>query len=376
MEVTLLGTGTPRGLPVPGCPCAVCAASSGTAARAPSSLLVDGVLLIDLAPGPALVAARAGRSLQAVRQVLLSHPQVAPAVDLPGGLPRPGRVPDGEELALLTGHRVRALAVDAPGTGYAVSGPAGGRLLYLPADAGPAGLSPVPGPEDTPYDLVLMDVVRRPDALARLRAARAVGATTDVVAVHLGHDTPPPPESLRRLAAVGARAVPDGRTLSVGAYEAVPDVPRRTLVLGGARSGRSAEAERRLAAFPGVVRWTGAAGGDGPAQLLTVDGPPLLLDGLAAWLERVVASCGAADDSLWRSGGGRRVAALTTDLVTAWRTTTRTTVAVTTTPAPVTTADPPPTRRLHEALGTLNTALAAESDHVLLMVAGLAVVLR
>ncbi|MBR7678684.1 bifunctional adenosylcobinamide kinase/adenosylcobinamide-phosphate guanylyltransferase, partial [Streptomyces daliensis] len=51
----------------------------------------------------------------------------------------------------------------------------------------------------------------------------------------------------------GARTEPDGTTLIVGEYHDVPDVPRRTLVLGGARSGKSAEAERRLATFPDVV---------------------------------------------------------------------------------------------------------------------------
>lgn len=56
-----------------------------------------------------------------------------------------------------------------------------------------------------------------------------------------------------RLAAAGARAVPDGTTLIVGEYHAVPDLPRRTLVTGGARSGKSLEAERRLETFPEVL---------------------------------------------------------------------------------------------------------------------------
>ncbi|MDI5970170.1 bifunctional adenosylcobinamide kinase/adenosylcobinamide-phosphate guanylyltransferase [Streptomyces sp. SL13] len=383
MEITLLGTGAPPGLPVSGCPCAACAAAAGPGARAPSSVLVDDTLLIDLAPGPALAAARAGRSLHGVRQVLLSHPLAAPAVDLPPGLPAPGRMPDGEELTLLTGHRVRALAADAPGTGYAVSGADGGRLLYLPAGCGPAGRSPLPAGRGVPYDMVLMDVVRRPDALARLRADGAVGPTTDVVAVHLGHDAPPAPETRRRLAAMGARAVPDGRTLTVGVYEAVPDVPRRTLVLGAVRSGRSAEAERRLAAFPGVTRWTardgpGAGPGPdgGPAGLLRADGPPLLVAGLGRWLERAVAGCGGADEERWRAGGGRRLAALTGEVVAAWRATPRTVVAVSDEAGAGSAPDTVAGRRYRDALGTLNGALAAESDHVLLMVAGMAVPLR
>ncbi|SOE14216.1 adenosylcobinamide kinase /adenosylcobinamide-phosphate guanylyltransferase [Streptomyces sp. 2323.1] len=263
MDVTLLGTGAPQGLPRPGCPCAACATAVGDEARAATALLVDGVLLIDLTPGPAFAAARAGRSLAGVRQVLLSHPHDGPAMEVPAGLPQPGRVADGRELALLDGHRVRALAVDGPGTGYEISGADGERLLYLPPGAAPAGLGNGTGRAAgggaggqggaVPYDLVLLDVLGRPDALARLRAGGLVDAATDVVAVHVDHGVPPGPELHRRLAAVGARAVADGSSLVVGEYHAVPDLPRRTLVLGGARSGKSLEAERRLAAFPDVV---------------------------------------------------------------------------------------------------------------------------
>ncbi len=401
MEITLLGTGAPQGLPVSGCPCAACAAAVGPAARNPASVLIDGTLLIDLTPGPALAAARAGRSLSGVRQVLLSHPQAGPAVDLPPGLPTPGRVPDGEELALLTGHRVRAVAVDAPGTGYAVTGPSGDRLLYLPADCGPAGLSASTA-RTVPYDMVLLDVVRRPDALARLRAAGAVGPTTDVIAVHLGHDTPPPPETQRRLAAAGARAVPDGRALTVGEYEAVPDVPRRTLVLGGARSGKSAEAERRLASFPGVLYVaTGGTRGDDPewagrvrlhrerrppswrteetcdlVPLLRDDGPPLLIDCLGLWLTHTMDSVGAWDEERWAEGGGRQLTTATEELTAAWRATRRTVVAVSNEVGSGVVPATPSGRRFRDRLGALNAALAAESDHVLTTVAGMVVVLR
>ncbi|MCT7353021.1 adenosylcobinamide kinase/adenosylcobinamide phosphate guanyltransferase, partial [Streptomyces sp. 15-116A] len=69
MELTLLGTGAPAGLPRPDCPCAVCAVALGADARAAAAALVDGVLLLDLTPGAAFAAARAGRSLSGVRQV-------------------------------------------------------------------------------------------------------------------------------------------------------------------------------------------------------------------------------------------------------------------------------------------------------------------
>ncbi|MEU3505436.1 adenosylcobinamide kinase/adenosylcobinamide phosphate guanyltransferase, partial [Streptomyces hundungensis] len=46
MELTLLGTGAPAGLPRPDCPCAACAVARGADARAATALLVDGALLL------------------------------------------------------------------------------------------------------------------------------------------------------------------------------------------------------------------------------------------------------------------------------------------------------------------------------------------
>ncbi|WP_129839425.1 bifunctional adenosylcobinamide kinase/adenosylcobinamide-phosphate guanylyltransferase [Streptomyces sp. RFCAC02] len=398
MEVTLLGTGAPAGLPRPGCPCAVCARALGDDARTATSLLIDDVLLIDLTPGAALAAARAGRSLAGVRQVLLTHPGRGPLPEMPAGLPGAVRLPDGRDLALISGHRVRAVAVDVPGTGYAVTGPDGGRLLYLPPGAAPAG--PGGGP---PYDLCLLDVTGRPDALARLRAAGAAALTTDLVAVHLDHDVPPGAETHRRLAAAGVRAVPDGTTVTVGDFRLVPDLPRRTLVLGGARSGKSAEAERRLAAFPGVVYAAtgGRRDGDGewaarvaahrerrPPGWSTVetcdlvpllaadDGPPLLIDCLALWLTDAMDAVGAWDDARWAAGAPRDLADRTGALVSALRATRRTVVAVSNEVGsgvvPATAAG----RRFRDELGRLNAAVAAECEQVVLTVAGTALQLR
>jgi adenosylcobinamide kinase/adenosylcobinamide-phosphate guanylyltransferase len=396
VELTLLGTGGPEGLPVPGCPCAACALAVGPGARAATAVAVDGVVLLDLTPGVSMAAARAGQPLGAVRLVLLSHPQDGPPLEIPPGLPAPVRVPDGRRLPLLTGHRVEAVAVDAPGTGYAVQSPRGLRMLYLPPGCGPAGL---PEQDGRPYDLVLLDAARRPDALARLRAAGAVTRTTDVIAVHLDHDTPPEPELTRRLAALGARAVPDGTTLVVGDYQQVPDVPRRTLVLGGARSGKSAEAERRLAAFPGVVYVaTGGTRADDPdwthrvAQhrdrrppgwrteetcdllplLADSDGPPLLIDCLALWLTHTMDAAGA-----WADGASLdEVHTRTAQLVAAWRATRRTVVAVSNEVGSGVVPATPAGRRFRDELGRLNAALSAESEQVLLIVAGNPVTLR
>ncbi|MFI8068711.1 bifunctional adenosylcobinamide kinase/adenosylcobinamide-phosphate guanylyltransferase [Streptomyces sp. NPDC086033] len=399
MELTLLGTGAPNGLPRPGCPCAACAVAVGADARGATAVLVDEILLLDLTPGAAFAAARAGHTLGGVRQVLLSHPHDGPPVEVPAGVPQPGRVPDGRELTLLTGHRVRAVAMDAPGTGYAVTGPDGQRVLYLPPGGSPAGLEE--GAVES-YDMVLADVVRRPDALARLRAVGAVGPTTDVVAVHVDHDVPPGAELRRRLAAAGARAVPDGTTLVVGAYEDVPDVPRRTLVLGGARSGKSVEAERRLEAFPEVlyVATGGSRNGDTEwasrvfahrerrpgswrtaetcdlVPLLKDDGAPLLIDCLSLWLTDAMDAVGAWDDAEWADGGERELRARVRELTEAVRGARRTVVAVSNEVGSGIVPATASGRRYRDELGRLNAAFAGECEQVVLVVAGQAMVLR
>ncbi|MEV7362920.1 bifunctional adenosylcobinamide kinase/adenosylcobinamide-phosphate guanylyltransferase [Streptomyces sp. NPDC093675] len=398
MEATVLGTGAPAGLPRPDCPCAACARALGPEARAATAVLVDETLLLDLTPGAVFAAARAGRSLAAVRQVLLTHPHDGPPVEVPAGLPQPGRVPDGRELALMTGHRVRAVAMDSPGTGYAVTGPDGLRLLYLPPGAAPAGLeAPV-----EPYDLVLADVVGRPDAAAKLRAVGGIGPATDIVAVHLDHDVPPGAELRRRLAAAGARAVPDGATLTVGVSEDAPEVPRRTLVLGGARSGKSVEAERRLEAFPDVlyVATGGSRNGDTEwaarvaahrerrpgswrttetcdlVPLLGEEGSPLLIDCLSLWLTDAMDGVGAWDDAEWGGGGERALRARVEELAAAVRGTRRTVVAVSNEVGSGIVPATASGRRYRDELGRLNTAFAAECEHVLLVVAGQALTLR
>ncbi|MEV0781155.1 bifunctional adenosylcobinamide kinase/adenosylcobinamide-phosphate guanylyltransferase [Streptomyces sp. NPDC050428] len=417
MELTLLGTGAPDGLPRPHCPCAACATARGPLARAATALLVDGAVLLDLTPGAALAAGRAGHSLNGVRQVLLTHPHDGPAVELPAGLPTAGRVADGRVLTLISGHRVRAVPMDSPGTGYEVTAPGGERLLYLPPGGAPAGLPADNGggtgggtrsARDTgpaPYDMLLADVIGRPDALARLRAAGSVGPTTDVIAVHIGHEVPPGAELDRRLAAAGARAVPDGTTLVVGEYHAVPDLPRRTLVTGGARSGKSLEAERRLAAFPGVLYVATGGARDGDPEwrarvaahrdrrpgswrtaetcdlvpLLAGEGPPVLIDCLSLWLTDAMDRVGAWDDATWDAGPRPARATLrarTGELVGAVRATRRTVVLVTNEVGSGVVPATASGRRFRDELGRLNAAVAAECEHVLLVVAGQALTLR
>lgn len=110
---------------------------------------------------------------------------------------------------------------------YDVTGPDDARLLYA-TDTGPLPASTVEAVRGAAFDVVLLeetfgdlvghgtghlDLRTFPRQLGRLRAVGAVTAATDVLAVHLGHHNPPSAALGRRLAAHGARLVPDGTTL-------------------------------------------------------------------------------------------------------------------------------------------------------------------
>jgi adenosylcobinamide kinase/adenosylcobinamide-phosphate guanylyltransferase len=82
------------------------------------------------------------------------------------------------------------------------------------------------------------------------------------VAVHLSHHNPRGDELARILEPWGARVVDDLTVLSTREPRALVPRPRRQLVLGGARSGKSHEAERRMLARPSV-RYV-ATGGERP----------------------------------------------------------------------------------------------------------------
>ena len=264
MEVTLLGTGAADGWPNPWCSCASCSDARGRREqRQPTSALVDGVLLLDLAPG----LPPGGISLGRVHTILVTHAHpdhCSPFALLwrhwartPGPLTvvgpapaleecRPWLAPDGAvrletvepgDVLDLGGYRVRSLAADheVPTLLYDVTGPDGGRLLYA-TDTGPLPAATVAATRGAEYDVVLLeqtfgdvhdhgtahlDLATFPDQLARLRAVGAVTAATDVVAVHLSHHNPPRGDLDRRLADHGARTVPDGTTLAARPGRAV-----------------------------------------------------------------------------------------------------------------------------------------------------------
>ena len=117
-----------------------------------------------------------------------------------------------------------------PAVLYDVTGPDGARILWA-TDTAPLGEQALAAVEGAAYDAVLMDEafgdapvpgVDHHDlpgwgrTVDELRRRGAVVSSTRLLAVHLGHGNPPPPELDRRLAAFGAEAPPDGTVLRVG----------------------------------------------------------------------------------------------------------------------------------------------------------------
>ena len=204
---------------------------------------------------------------------------------------------------------------------------------------------------------------------------------------------PRDPELARRLAAWGARVVDDGTTLG-GLPEPAPAC--RTLVLGGARSGKSSAAERLLAAEASVTYVATAYPADHddewservrlhrarrPAHwttletldlvgLLAADGEPLLVDCLTLWLTRVMDRHGAWDDAAWATTAEKAVTAEVEALVEAWRTTGRRVVAVSNEVGQGVVPDTSAGRRFRDQMGRLNARVAAVTEDVLWCTAG------
>ncbi len=149
-------------------------------------------------------------------------------------------------------HRIARL----PG-GFDITGPDGGRLLL----AAGRGELPEPAPDAMPYDIALLDLLASPAQLGRLRAAGLIRAHTAVAAMYADHRISSEQELARRCELWRAAACQDGQlvtSLAPGVPEVIPApgtaaAPHRTLVVGGARSGKSTEAELRLAAEPSVT---------------------------------------------------------------------------------------------------------------------------
>ncbi|MFC6156349.1 bifunctional adenosylcobinamide kinase/adenosylcobinamide-phosphate guanylyltransferase [Kribbella jiaozuonensis] len=169
-------------------------------------------------------------------------------------------------------------------------------------------------------------------------------------------------------------------------------MPDRTLILGGARSGKSIAAERLLAAEPDVLYV--ATGGDDsgnaewaarvakhrarrPASwglaetidlvpLLEASGPPLLIDCLTLWLSRTMDAVDVWSDLHRADEVEQQIAAL----VEAWSATPRRVVAVSNDVGSGIVPADPGTRLFRDLMGRLNTTISLSSDQALWTIAG------
>ncbi len=459
MRITLLGTGSADGWPNPFCGCGSCAAERDAGrSRAPSSALVDECLLIDCGPTTPHLPAAAGVSLQRVEHVLITHGHpdhlhpaflltrrwTSPrttlhvwgpprAMDLcrdwvgPDSMVELHVVAPGERVELTTAggaYAVQALpAQHAHGDGdvmaaeallFAVTGPDGDRLLYA-TDTGPLP-NATTALLDEPVAVVLidetfgdkadhgtghLDLASLPGVLRSLRECGAVTASTVVAATHLSHHNPPAPVLRERLAAMGVVLVGDLDVIDTARPGG--GLARRHLVTGGARSGKSALAER-LAAAHDVVTYV-ATSGDRPddaewrhrvavhrerrpAHWTTVEstdvagvlaaapaGTVVLVDCLALWLTAQLDELGAwqrADDGLAdevRADAAARIDTLVAALEHCAAEVVLVTNEVGMGVVPATASG----RLFRDLLGILNVQVAAACHGTTLVVAGMAV---
>ena len=166
----------------------------------------------------------------------------------------------------------------------------------------------------------------------------------------------------------------------------------RTLVLGGARSGKSIAAERMLADVPQVV-YVATGGNDSgdsewadrvakhqarrPASwglaetidlvpLLEAPGPALLIDCLTLWLSRTMDDVDVWSELSRADLVEQRIAELTA----AWSATSRRVVAVSNDVGSGIVPADPGTRLFRDLMGRLNTTISLASDQVLWTIAG------
>jgi adenosylcobinamide kinase / adenosylcobinamide-phosphate guanylyltransferase len=301
------------------------------------------------------------------------------------------------------GYRVRGLAdAQTPGKpgGWEVTGPDGGRLLY-PARPGAV---PVPAEGAAAYDIAFLDLLGEPAQLGLLRARGLITADTVTAVAFADHRVSAEGELRRRCGFWQAELAGDGDVVTtVRSAEKgfkTRRMPWRVLVLGGARSGKSEQAELRLAGEPAVTYVaTGPAGTAGsggtagdlewaarvaahrarrPAWWRTAETTDLagvlagargalLIDGIGTWLAAAMDECGAWDGS---ADSAARLAARIARLVGAWRHTGAYVVAVSDEAGLGVVPGTPAGRLFRDELGRLNQALAAESEEAELVVAG------
>jgi adenosylcobinamide kinase / adenosylcobinamide-phosphate guanylyltransferase len=393
VDAVLIGTGGADGWPQPGCRCASCMqARSAGQHRAPGQVIVDDRL--EFTPdGQCIIHAGTGSPAIAVHQI--------------------ARVPGG----------------------WDVTGPDGARLLLA---AGP-GEVPEPPAATRPFDIALLDLLTYPAQLGRLRSTGVLQADTAVAALCTDHRVSSEAEMARRCALWGVLPGEDGQRISArggSGQRSAADLPaatghsgavrgrqmrsalrpHRTLIIGGARSGKSTEAELRLSGEPEVTYvaagpWAQAshaapdqessAGPDGQpdtewaervarhrarrpawwrteeslniAGLLRRETGAVLIDGLGTWLAGVLDEAG-----MWHSAKpdpAQLVQDRIAELIAAWRQTRALVVAVTDQVGSGLVPGYPAGRIFRDQLGWLNQRIAAESELNLLVVAGIVITL-
>ena len=107
----------------------------------------------------------------------------------------------------------------------------------------------------------------------------------------------------------------------------------------------------------------------------TYYGRPFLVDSITTWLSRVMDDCGCWDEELSSQASERLTAALDA-LAGAWVHTAALVVAVSDEVGSGIIPESAPVRRFRDALGELNQRLAAASDEVWLVTAGIPLRLR
>jgi adenosylcobinamide kinase/adenosylcobinamide-phosphate guanylyltransferase len=339
----------------------------------------------------------------------------------------PGRIRIDDTIEVIAGQHIvegtgypsgpahRIVAV--PG-GWDMTGPDGARLLLA---AGPGQL-PAPPPGTQPFDIALLDLLASPAELGRLRATGLVRQHTAVAALYTDHRVPTEREMARRCDFWGATAASDGQLIGGVTPARVQPRPHRTLIVGGARSGKSTEAELRLAGEPAVAylaagpwqSWTATDGQPDsewaarvafhrarrPAWWRTVETldvagvlrretGAVLIDGIGTWLAGVMdeAGCWQTDtaepwpaatpappdqpgSSADQTGSAVTVQARVGELVDAWRQTEALVVAVTDQVGSGLVPPYPAGRVFRDQLGWLNQRIAAESELNLQVMAG------